>query len=87
MKATITLQQLWFNATLLDFFFRKQARETFEELVKHVGANNSEAELRDLADRIENEDTYGGDIYLFEEDCYNESVEYLLGFLGYNEEK
>ena len=87
MKATITLQQLWFNATLLDFFFRKQARETFEELVKHVGANNSAAEFRDLENRIEDDDTYRGDLNLFEEDCYNETVEYLLGFLGYDEEK
>lgn len=87
MKATITLQQLWFNATLLNFFFRKQARETLEELVKRVGADKSEAEFKDLADRIEDEDTYGGDLNLFEEDCYDETVEYLLGFLGYDEEK
>ena len=79
MKATITLQQLWFNATLLDFFFRQQAKETLEELVKHVGADKSEAEFEDLADRIEY--AYGGNLDDFEEDCYNLSLDELLYIL------
>lgn len=82
MKATITLQQIWFNSTLIYFFFRKRAKGTLEELIQQVGANDSEAEFKDLEDRIE--EAYGGDLDLFEEDCYARPVEVLLDILGYD---
>lgn len=84
MVASITLEQLWFNHTILDFFFRKQARETLEELVERVGGRKSEEKFNELAERIE--DVYVGDLDVFEEDCYNASVEQLMDALGYFEE-
>ena len=81
MKASITFEQLWFNPHILDFFFRKQARAHLEELVDRVGARKNPKEFDVLEDRIEDE--YGGDLDLFEEDCYNVSVEDMLETLGY----
>lgn len=75
MKATITLQQLWFNATLLDFFFRKQARETFEEIIDLTGARESESRFNELSEAIEG---YYLDLDEFEEDCYNLSAQEIL---------
>ena len=81
MVASITLEQLWFNTTILDFFFRKQARETLEELVERVGGRKSEAKFNELAERIE--DVYVGDLDVFEEDCYNNSVLEIMETLEY----
>ena len=75
MKATITLQQLWFNATLLDFFFCKQARETFEEMVRIARGDKSQSRFMELENAIEG---YYLDLDEFEEDCYNLSAQEIL---------
>lgn len=83
MKASITLEQLWFNATLLNFFFRKQAKETLEELANRIGARKNEQEFAVFSDAVET--IYDGDLSAFEADCYGESVEDLMVKLGYED--
>ena len=77
----ITLSNLWWNKGLRGFLFRDQATETLEELVNAVGGNSDPNAFSDLEDRIEQ--NYA-DVEDFEEDCYSESVEYLLENLGYD---
>ena len=83
MTVDITLSQMWFNTSLIDFFFRSQAQRTFEELVERVGGRDSEDDFNELEDRIEsNYDSWED----FEEDCYNNSVEEMLDYLCYEQE-
>lgn len=83
MMASITLEQLWSNPTILNFFFRKQARETLEELANRIGARKSEHEFAVFSEAVET--IYDGDLDAFEEDCYGESVEDLMVKLGYED--
>lgn len=77
----ITLSNLWWNGGLRGFLFRDQATETLEELVSAVGGDRDPNVFSDLEDRVEQNYT---DVEDFEEDCYSESVEYLLENLGYD---
>lgn len=80
MKATISFRQLWFNTSLLDFLFRKQARETLEEIMSACGARENPYDFDAIDDAIEsNYET----IEALEEDCYNLSAGEILGELGY----
>ena len=79
----ITLSNLWWNNGLRGFLFRDQATETLEELVSVVGGDSDPNAFSDLEDRVEQ--NYA-DVEDFEEDCYSESVEYLLENLGYEVE-
>lgn len=76
----VTLSNIWWNRGLRGFLFRDQATETLEELVNAVGGDLDPNLFGDLEDRIEQ--NYA-DVEDFEEDCYSESVEYLLENLGY----
>lgn len=75
MKVTITLQQLWFNATLLNFFFRTQAIDTLEEIMDFIGARESESRFNELSEAVEG---YYSDLEEFEEDCYDLSAQEIL---------
>ena len=81
MKANVSLQSLWFNTNLLNFFFRKQAQETLQDLIDSVHGREDEKRFQELSDRIE--DVYGDDLDGFEEDCYNLSWEEIKSNLGY----
>lgn len=76
----VTLSNIWWNRGLRGFLFRDQATATLEELVNAVGGNRDQTLFIDLENRIEQ--NYA-DVEDFEEDCYGESVEYLLENLGY----
>ena len=76
----VTLSNLWWNNGLCSFLFRDQAKETLEELVSAVGGDRDPNAFSDLEERIES--AYA-DVEDFEEDCYNETVDYLLENLGY----
>ena len=80
----VTLSNLWWNNGLRGFLFRDQATETLEELVSAVGGDRDPNLFSDLEDRVEQ--NYA-DVEDFEEDCYSESVEYLLENLGYEIEE
>ena len=79
----VTLSNIWWNSGLRGFLFRDQAVETLEELVRAVGGDRDPNLFSDLKDRVERNYT---DVEDFEEDCYSESVEYLLENLGYEVE-
>lgn len=79
----VTLSNIWWNGGLRGFLFRDQATETLEELVSAVGGDGDPNLFSELEDRIEQ--NYA-DVEDFEEDCYSESVEYLLKNLGYDVE-
>lgn len=79
----VTLSNIWWNSGLRGFLFRDQATATLEELVSAVGGDRDLNLFSDLEDRVEQNYAYVED---FEEDCYNESVEYLLENLGYEVE-
>lgn len=70
MKAEVTMNQIWFNKSLSDFFFREQAYNTLEELVRR-----SKQSDRETIDALEDA-TDGMDIDDVEETFYSESVEY-----------
>lgn len=77
----VTLSNLWWNNGLRGFLFRDQATKTLEELVSAVGGNSDPNAFSDLEERVEQ--NYA-DVEDFEEDCYSETVEYLLENLGYD---
>lgn len=69
MKAEVTMSQIWFNKSLSNFFFRDQAYETLEELVKRSAMN-----VQDTLDALDDA-TDDMDIDDVEETFYSESVE------------
>lgn len=69
MKAEITMSQLYSNCSLLNFFFRTQSENTFNELFDSVEESN-----REVFDAIEN---YSDDLDEIEELFYNESIQEL----------
>lgn len=78
MKAEITTQQLYWNRSLLDFFFREQASRTLEELFKRASCDS--LQVSDIIDDY----VYMNDIDVdtFEEMCYDMSVEELAEEIG-----
>lgn len=83
MKAEITTHQLYWNRSLLDFFFRGQASRTLEELFKR--ASYDSLQVADIIDDY----VYIHDIDVdeFEEMCYDMSVEELAEEFGIELEK
>ena len=71
MKANVTIEQIWFNEKVRNFFFRTQSYKTLEELV-YKSNDSVENTLKALDAQTENEDLDD-----FEEDLYNYSVEEL----------
>ena len=76
MKAEVTMSQIWFNKSLSDFFFREQAYNTLEELVKRSAMNG-----QDTLDALDDA-TEDMDIDDVEETFYSESVEYCAEEFG-----
>ena len=76
MKAEVTISNIYWNNSLSDFFFRDQAYETLEELVKRSAMNGQDT-LDALDDATEDMDI--GDV---EETFYSESVEHCADELG-----
>jgi hypothetical protein len=70
MKAEVTISNIYWNKGLSNFFFRDQAYETLEELVKRSAMNG-----QDTLDALD-EATDDMDIDDVEETFYSESVEY-----------
>lgn len=76
MKANVTIENIWFNSGLRNFFFRDQAFKTLEDLV-----NRSELSERET---IEFLDAHYEDYDLdeLEEMFYNDSVEEITSDCG-----
>lgn len=70
MKAEVTISNIYWNNSLSDFFFRDQAYNTLEELIKRSAMNE-----QDTLDALDNA-TEDMDIDDVEETFYSESVEY-----------
>lgn len=73
MNANITISQVYHNSSLMSFFFRSQAEETFNELCDKAN------DLYELFDRIE--DLFN-DLDEFEEFLYDESLDYIFEYIG-----
>lgn len=76
MKAEVTISNIYWNKGLSDFFFREQAYNTLEELVRR-----SKQSDRETIDALEDA-TDGMDIDDVEETFYSESVEYCAEEFG-----
>lgn len=74
MKAEVTISQVYYNHSLLNFFFRTQSENTFKELFESVEEDNTE-----IFNAIEN---YSDDLDEIEELFYNESIEDLCEIFG-----
>ena len=66
MKAELTIKQLYYNASLMNFFFRNQAENTLNELIEKCEESNDE-----IFNAIEN---YSDDLDEIEEMMYNDSI-------------
>jgi hypothetical protein len=76
MKAEVTISNIYWNNSLSDFFFRDQAYNTLEKLVKRSAMNG-----QDTLDALD-EATDDMDIDDVEETFYSESVEYCAEEFG-----
>lgn len=76
MKAEVTISNIYWNKSLSNFFFRDQAYETLEELLKRSAMNG-----QDTLDALDDatEDMSIDDV---EETFYSESVEYCAEEFG-----
>ena len=74
MKANVNFSQVYYNSSLMSFFFRTQAENTLEELLEKCTESNDE-----IFDAIEN---YSEDLDEIEELFYNESLEDIAEELG-----
>ena len=81
MKTELTMAQIWTNESLSDFFFRKQAYNTLEEMV----ARSADSDLQTI-EKVDNA-TNNMDIDDVEEIFYSESVEYCANQFGIELEK
>jgi GH35 family endo-1,4-beta-xylanase len=76
MKAEITFSQLFWNKSLMNFFFREQAQQTLEDLIER-----STEFARDVVDRIDDV-TEDWDINDLEELFYSEGTADVAEELG-----
>jgi hypothetical protein len=74
MKAEISISQVYYNASLLNFFFRTQSTNTFNELFEKCEQSNDE-----IFEAIEN---YSNDLDEVEELFYDESLSDICEALG-----
>jgi hypothetical protein len=74
MNAQITISNLYYNHSLLNFFFRTQSQNDFNKLFKSV-----EEDEEDVFQAIEN---YSDDLDEVEEMFYNDSIEEICSTLG-----
>ena len=74
MKAELTIKQLYYNSSIMNFFFRTQAENTFNELIEKCEESNDE-----IFNAIENYSDYLDEV---EEMFYNDSIEEIANELG-----
>ena len=74
MKAELTIKQLYYNSSIINFFFRTQAENTFNELIEKCTESNDE-----IFNAVEN---YSDDLDTIEEMMYNDSIEEIANELG-----
>ena len=74
MKAELTIKQLYYNSSIMNFFFRTQSENTFNELIEKCTESNDE-----IFNAIEN---YSDDLDEVEEMFYNDSIEEISEALG-----
>ena len=74
MRVEVTMSEVYSNYTLLSFFFRNQAKETFKELFESVQEDSSE-----VLNAIEN---YSDNLDEIEELFYSESISDLCEIFG-----
>ena len=74
MKAELTIKQLYYNSSIMNFFFRTQAENTLNELIEKCEESNDE-----IFNAIEN---YSDDLDTIEEMMYNDSIEEIAEALG-----
>ena len=74
MNAELTIKQLYYNSSIMNFFFRTQAENTFNELIEKCEESNDE-----IFNAIEN---YSDDLDDIEEMFYNDSIEEIVNELG-----
>ena len=74
MKAQVSISNLYYNKGLLNFFFRTQSEDEFNNLFDSV-----EEEKEEVFNAIEN---YSDDLDEIEEMFYNDSIEEIISNLG-----
>lgn len=74
MNAELTIKQLYYNASIMNFFFRTQSENTFNELIEKCTESNDE-----IFNAIENYSNYLDEV---EELFYNDSIEEIAEALG-----
>jgi hypothetical protein len=74
MKVEVTMSEVYCNPSVLSFFFRNQAKDTFYELFK-----STEEDYTEIFNAIEN---YSDDLDEIEELFYSESIEDLCEIFG-----
>lgn len=74
MKTELTMSQVYWNKSLMDFFFRQQAEDTFDELCKSVVEH-----IDIVCDTI---DEFFESLDECEETFYSESVDDIIEMLG-----
>lgn len=76
MKTEITFSQLMADNSLMNFFFRKQARITFKELLDSVEESSTEV--------FSSMESYSEDLNEIEEIFYNNNVEEITEIFSLN---
>lgn len=71
MTAEFTVSQLYWNPSLMNFFFRSQAKETFDEVMDRVA-------LRDKQLAFDCFETQFSDVDEFEEYLYNGDIDEII---------
>ena len=74
MKAELTIKQLYYNSSIMNFFFRTQSENTFNELIEKCTESNDE-----IFNAIEN---YSDDLDTIEEMFYNDDIDDIASELG-----
>ena len=77
MKAEITFSQLYWNNSLMDFFFRQQSKNTLDELMKRVDSPMQAIELIDSY--VDDNDIDADEL---DEIFYNGSIEDISDLFG-----
>ena len=77
MKAEITFSQLYWNNSLMDFFFRQQSKNTLDELMKRVDSPMQAIELIDSY--VDDNDIDADEL---DEIFYNDSIEDISEMFG-----
>ena len=77
MKAEITFSQLYWNNSLMDFFFRQQSKNTLDELMKRVDSPMQAIELIDSY--VDDNDIDADEL---DEIFYNDSIEEISEMFG-----